>query len=315
MNEDIYRTKSGADLAEVLLDPAKSLICSLVHKFGSSEEGSVDRYVSDLRSHMSDGAETPGEFFVFVDECHRTQSGKLHRAMKAIPSATLIGFTGTPLLRADKLRSIETFGPYIHTYKLASGDYVDLKVFEPAMRHLLDTYIRAEDSRVVSAFDELVDLLVRDGAEAIGELPEGIRSSPAAVAETIENNVRHLIVDEMAVNPKYYEKMSAVLDARIKQRKEEAIDYKAYLRKVIELAAKVRDGEGGASYPENIRTRALRAIFDNLREEASAWRSAASRWKWSARTSSTFTWASIPRREGSGSPLLYISTTTRYGWR
>ena len=38
--------------------------------------------------------------------------------------------------------------------KLASGDYVDLKVFEPAMRHLLDNYIRAEDSEVISKFDE-----------------------------------------------------------------------------------------------------------------------------------------------------------------
>ena len=127
VDEEIYRTDSGADLAEVLRDPSKSLICSLVHKFGSSEEGSVDRYVSDLQSHISGGSPPAGEFFVFVDECHRTQSGKLHRAMKAIlPSATLIGFTGTPLLRADKQRSIETFGPYIHTYKY--DEAVDDKV-------------------------------------------------------------------------------------------------------------------------------------------------------------------------------------------
>ena len=642
VKEDIYRTESGADLAEVLRDPAKSLICSLVHKFGSSEEGNIDRYVSDLRSHMSRGSQAAGEIFVFVDECHRTQSGKLHRAMKAIlPGATLIGFTGTPLLKSDKRRSIETFGPYIHTYKydeavddevvldlryeardidqditseakidqwfdsktegysdlaraqlrqrwgtmkkvtsslprireivadilmdmetrdrlksgrgnamlvsdsvyaacrffeafretelkdrcaivtsyspaagdikgeetgegltekllkydvyrkmladhfgepedkamhkadrfeqevkrrfvnepgqmkllivvdklltgfdappatylyidkkmqdhglfqaicrvnrldgedkeygyiidykdlfrslegaiqeytgeafegydredvegllqdrlergverleetreavkalcepvdpprdteaylryfchdgkglagnerkrltlyrsvaaflrayanlanemieagyteaerqairdevghyekvrqevkLASGDYVDLKVFEPAMRHLLDNYIRAEDSEVISKFDELtlVDLLIKDGEGAIGSLPEGIRGSRRAVAETIENNVRRLIVDEMAVNPKYYEKMSAVLDALIQQRREEAIEYEAYLKKVIELAEKVKRGEGGASYPASIKTRALRAIYDNLPEE------------------------------------------------
>ena len=643
VDEDIYRTKNGGDLAEVLRDPAKSLICSLVQKFGSSEEGNIDRYVSDLQSHMSRGSQATGEIFVFVDECHRTQSGKLHRAMKAIlPGATLIGFTGTPLLKSDKRRSIETFGPYIHTYKydeavddevvldlryeardidqditseakidqwfdsktegysdlaraqlrqrwgtmrkvtsslprireivadilmdmetrdrlksgrgnamlvsdsiyaacrffeafretelkdrcaivtsyspaagdikgeetgegltekllkydvyrkmladhfgetedkamhkadqfeqevkrrfvnepgqmkllivvdklltgfdappatylyidkkmqdhglfqaicrvnrldgedkeygyiidykdlfrslegaiqeytgeafegydredvegllqdrlergverleetreavkalcepvepprdteaylryfchdgkglagnerkrltlyrsvaaflrayanlanemieagyteaerqairdevghyekvrqevkLASGDYVDLKVFEPAMRHLLDNYIRAEDSEVISKFDELtlVDLLIKDGEGAIGSLPEGIRSSRRAVAETIENNVRRLIVDEMAVNPKYYEKMSAVLDALIKQRREEAIEYEAYLKKVIELAEKVKKGEGGGSYPASIKTRALRAIYDNLPEES-----------------------------------------------
>ncbi len=642
VDEDIYRTESGTDLAKALRDPAKSLICSLVHKFGSSEEGNIDQYVSELRSHISGGLRPPGEIFVFVDECHRTQSGKLHRAMKAIlPGATLIGFTGTPLLRADKQRSIEIFGPYIHTYKydeavddgvvldlryeardidqditseakidqwfdsktkglsdlaqaqlrqrwgtmkkvtsslprireivadilmdmetrdrlksgrgnamlvsdsvyaacrffeafretelkdrcaivtsyspnasdikgeetgegltekllkydtyrkmladyfdepadkainrteqfekevkrrfvhepgqmkllivvdklltgfdappatylyidkkmqdhglfqaicrvnrldgddkeygyiidykdlfkslegaiqdytgeafenfdredvkgllkdrleqgrkrleetreavkalcepveppydsdayrhyfchgarglaanerkrltlyravaaflrayanlanemieagyteaerqtirdevghyekvrqevkLASGDYVDLKVFEPAMRHLLDNYIRAEDSEVISKFDDmtLVELLIRDGEGAISSLPVGIRGSPRAVAETIENNVRRLIVDEMAVNPKYYEKMSAVLDALIQQRREEAIEYEDYLKKVIELAEKVRRGEGGGSYPARIKTRALRAIYDNLPEE------------------------------------------------
>ena len=648
VDEDIHRTKSGADLAEVLRDPAKSLIGSLVHKFGSSEEGDVDRYVKELRSHMSPGSQAAGEVFVFVDECHRTQSGKLHGAMKAIlPGATLVGFTGTPLLKSDKQRSIETFGPYIHTYKydeavrdevvldlryeardidqnitseakidqwfdlktkglsdlaraqlrrrwgtmrkvassldrirkivddilidmetrdrlrsgsgnamlvsdsvyaacrffeafnetglkgkcaivtsyspstgditgeetgeglteklfkydvyrdmladyfgepgdgamhkaerferevkrrfvnepgrmkllivvdklltgfdappatylyidkkmrdhglfqaicrvnrldgedkeygyivdykdlfrslegaiqdytgeafeaydredvegllkdrlergrerleetreavkalcepvepprdaeaylryfchdgtgdalrqlaanerkrltlyrmvaaflrayanlanemieaghteaerlairdevghyekvrqevkLASGDYVDLKVFEPAMRHLLDSYIRAEDSTVLSAFDDmtLVDLLIQEGEGAVESLPRGIRSSRRAVAETIENNVRRLIVDEMAVNPKYYERMSAVLDALIKQRREEAIEYEAYLEKVIALAERVKRGGDGGSYPASIRTRALRAIYDNLPVES-----------------------------------------------
>ena len=109
----------------------------------------------------------------------------------------------------------------------------------------------------------LVDLLIRDGEGAIGSLPEGIRGSRRAVAETIENNVRRLIVDEMAVNPKYYEKMSAVLDALIqRRRRDEAIEYEDYLKKVIELAERVRRGEGGGSYPASIRTRALRAIYN-----------------------------------------------------
>ncbi|MDP2845659.1 MAG: DEAD/DEAH box helicase family protein, partial [Candidatus Methanoperedens sp.] len=52
-----------------------------------------------------------GDIYVFIDECHRTQSGKLHDAMKKIiPNALLIGFTGTPLLRKDKQTSIEKFG-------------------------------------------------------------------------------------------------------------------------------------------------------------------------------------------------------------
>jgi type I restriction enzyme R subunit len=71
-----------------------------------------------VRRALPAGFQPKGDVFVFVDECHRTQTGDLHKAMKAIlPNAMFIGFTGTPLLKVDKQTSIEVFGPYIHTYK------------------------------------------------------------------------------------------------------------------------------------------------------------------------------------------------------
>jgi len=646
VSEDIYRTKSGADLVRVLNASEEWLICSLIHKFGAGEEASerdIDAYVEDLRKSLPKGFYAKGEIFVFVDECHRTQSGKLHEAMKTLlPGAMLIGFTGTPLLADDKKRSIETFGPYIHTYKydeavadkvvldlkyeardidqsitsqekidqwfetktkgltdlakaqlkqrwgtiqkvlsardrlakivsdilmdmetrdrlksghgnallisgsiysacqffemfqktdlagkcaivtsyrpnpgkingeesgegmteklrqygiyrrmlaahfnepeesamskvetfekevkrrfvkepgqmkllivvdklltgfdappatylyidkqmqdhglfqaicrvnrlhtedkqygyiidykdlfrsleksiqdytgeafegydaedvagllkdrlatgrerleelresikalcepveppkdtaayvrffcaaesgnaqqlkdnepkrvalyklagaflrayanlanemaeaeytdaeaqeikaevdhyekvrmevkLASGDYVDMKMYEPAMRHLLDTYIRAEESEKVSALDDmtLVQLVVERGENAVDALPAGIRQNPEAMAETIENNVRRLIIDEMAVNPKYYEKMSELLDALILQRKKEALDYKVYLARIVELTKRVSKPESQSSYPATINSPARRALYDNL---------------------------------------------------
>jgi type I restriction enzyme R subunit len=643
VSEDIYRTKSGADLVRVLNAGEEWLIGSLIHKFGASEEGDIDAFLKDIQSHLPKGFRAKGEIFVFVDECHRTQSGKLHEAMKALlPGAMLIGFTGTPLLKSDKRRSIETFGPYIHTYKydeavrdgvvldlryeardidqsitspakvdqwfelktqgltdaaraqlkqrwgtmqkvlsardrlekivadvlmdmairdrlksghgnallvsdsiysacrffelfqqsdlagrcaivtsyrpqpadikgeesgeglterlrqhdiyrkmlslhfdepedkamvkveqfeqdvkkrfieqpgqmkllivvdklltgfdappatylyidkkmqdhglfqaicrvnrldgedkeygyvidykdlfrsleqsiqdytgeafagydkedvegllkdrleqgrarleetreaaralcepvapprdtaahlryfcaaesgnseqlqanepkrvalyklvaaylrayanlanemreagytdaeveaikdevdhyekvrqevkLAGGDYVDMKMFEPAMRHLLDTYIRAEESEKVSAFDELtlVDLIVERGEAAVDALPGGLRNDREAMAETIENNVRRLIIDEMAVNPKYYEKMSELLDSLIEQRRREALDYRAYLGRIVELTRQVSKPESQTPYPAAINTGALRALYDNL---------------------------------------------------
>ena len=626
VDEDIYRTKSGADLVRVLNVSDEWLICSLIHKFGASEEGDIDAFLADIQSHLPKDFRAKGEIFVFVDECHRTQSGKLHDAMKAlVPGAMLIGFTGTPLLKADKRRSIETFGPYIHTYKydeavrdgvvldlryeardidqsitspakvdqwfelktkgltdvaraqlkqrwgtmqkvlsardrlqsghgnallvsgsiysacrffemfqrtdlagkcaivtsyrpqpsdikgeesgeglterlrqyeiyrrmlaahfdepedkamyrvelfekevkkrfieepgqmkllivvdklltgfdappatylyidkkmqdhglfqaicrvnrldgedkeygyiidykdlfrsleqsikdytgeafagydkedvegllkdrlqqgrerleeareavkalcepvvpprgtaaylsyfcaaesgnseqlkdneakrvtlynlvagylrayanlanemsqagysdadakairaevdhyekvreevkLASGDYVDLKMFEPAMRHLLDTYIRAEESEKLSAFDDmtLVQLIVERGEGAFDSMPEALRNDREAMAETIENNVRRLIIDEMAVNPKYYEKMSELLDALIAQRKQEALDYKAYLARIIDLTTKVTKPDT-KDYPIALNTAARRALYDNLK--------------------------------------------------
>lgn len=150
--------------------------------------------------------------------------------------------------------------------KLASGDYIDLKMYEPAMRHLIDTYIRAEDSQKVSALDELslVDLIVARGAEAVEALPRSIGESTEAVAETIENNVRRLIIDEHPINPKYYDRMSALLDALIEQRKQQALDYRAYLMEITVLTKKIKDPALGESYPTSLDTGAKRAFYDNL---------------------------------------------------
>ncbi len=150
--------------------------------------------------------------------------------------------------------------------KLASGDYLDMKMYEPAMRHLLDTYIQADESRRLSAFDKfgLVDLLIEKGEKAIDELPESINGDRDAVAETIENNIRKVIIDEQPVNPKYYEKMSELLDALIEERREQVLDYEEYLKKIHELAFKVKKPSETAGYPYYIDTPARQALYDNI---------------------------------------------------
>jgi len=113
--EQIKRSRSGRELMKQLGQAKPRLMCSLVYKFGRRDIDDFDTYIKDLESQPS---QTIGEVFVFVDECHRTQSGKLHRAMKALmPNAIFIGYTGTPLLKKDVQTSLEVFGKYIHTYK------------------------------------------------------------------------------------------------------------------------------------------------------------------------------------------------------
>ena len=106
-------------LFEMLNEITEWLMCSLIHKFGSSDKTDAKAFVEVIKKMLPDGFKAKGELFVFIDECHRTQSGKMHRAMKEIigEGATVIGFTGTPLMKRDKASSLETFGPYIHTYK------------------------------------------------------------------------------------------------------------------------------------------------------------------------------------------------------
>ncbi|MDP2207894.1 MAG: HsdR family type I site-specific deoxyribonuclease [Bacteroidota bacterium] len=117
--EEIYRTRSGRDLMNQLGQAKPRLLCSLVHKFGKRDVDNFDEFIEELKNSPSKAV---GDLFVFVDECHRTQSGKLHKTMKAmLPNTVFIGFTGTPLLKQDKQTSLEVFGKYIHTYKFNEG--------------------------------------------------------------------------------------------------------------------------------------------------------------------------------------------------
>jgi type I restriction enzyme R subunit len=149
-----------------------------------------------------------------------------------------------------------------------------MKMYEPAMRHLIDTYIRAEDSRKLSAFDDmsLIQLILERGPEAVDGLPPGISSSPQAVAEVIENNLRRVIIDEQPINPRYYERMSELLDGLIRERKAQALKYEEYLAQLVDLTRKVANPAGsGINYPRSLNTAARRALFDNLeRNEALA---------------------------------------------
>jgi type I restriction enzyme R subunit len=173
------------------------------------------------------------------------------------------GYTPAELVTIQ--HEVDHFDKVRNEVKLASGDYIDLKMYEPAMRYLIDTYIRAEESEKISAFDDLslVELIVKRGEDAVEALPKSIRSNKNATAETIENNVRKLIIDEHPINPKYYEEMSALLKALIEQRRQEAITYQEYLAKIVALTRQAKN-PGGKSYPASLNTRARQTLYDNL---------------------------------------------------
>lgn len=178
------------------------------------------------------------------------------------------GYSGTE--QTHIVADVKHFEKVRDEVKLSSGDLVDMKRFEPAMRHLLDMYIRADDSEVLMDFEELglIELIVEKGADAADYLPEAIGKDPEAMAETIENNVRKTIVDENPVNPKYYEQMSVLLDELVKLRREQAIEYQEYLERIRDLCRKVsRPNEGASHYPESLDTSAKRAFYDNFDQD------------------------------------------------
>lgn len=173
------------------------------------------------------------------------------------------GYTADEALQIK--RDVKHFESVRLEIKLASGDHIDLKAYEPAMRHLIDTYISAEESEKISAFDDLslIQLIVERGTDAVKELPRGIRENKEAVAETIENNLRRVIISEQQTNPKYFENMSKLLDELIQARKEQAIEYEKYLKTIVDLTNQVNNPTIG-TYPKTLNTSAKRALYDNL---------------------------------------------------
>jgi type I restriction enzyme, R subunit len=162
VNEGIYRTRSGADLIDKLNRTEASLLCSLVHKFGGKGNGGeggdegTKAFIEAIKK-LPRGFSAKGDIHVFVDECHRTQSGDLHRAMKVLlPNAIFIGFTGTPLLKADKQKSIRGVRP-LHPHLQVRPGGARGRGPGPALRgprHRPVYYLAEEDRRVVRGQDE-----------------------------------------------------------------------------------------------------------------------------------------------------------------
>lgn len=134
VDEKVKRATSCTNLRDLLNKNEDAIICSLIHKYGhnAGNQSDIDQYRKELLENLPADFEAKGNIIALIDECHRTNSGKLHQAVKTLmPNALLIGFTGTPLLKKDKATSLETFGPYIHTYKfdegVADGVVLDLR--------------------------------------------------------------------------------------------------------------------------------------------------------------------------------------------
>lgn len=121
-----HRAKTGKGLIDLLDDKGNTVITSLVNKF----EAAVKQEYRNTDSNI----------FLFIDEGHRTQYGRLNLYMnKVLPNAAKIAFTGTPLIKTPKKNdkrnieksknTYEKFGPLIDKYTLQ--DAIDDKVTVP----------------------------------------------------------------------------------------------------------------------------------------------------------------------------------------
>ena len=174
---------------------------------------------------------------------------------------------GYTQLEADKLKDkVNSYAKLRDGIKNYSGDYIDLKKYEPDMRAMLDMYLTADPSRVLSNFGDvtLLQMIVENGiGNALDKFSGGTHGSKQSMSEAIENNMRKTIIQEMPFNPAHYEQMSVLLLELIRLRKEGAITYEELLKKYEELAINIQPNTK-KKYPQDVQTRAQQSLYDNL---------------------------------------------------
>lgn len=149
--------------------------------------------------------------------------------------------------------------------KLKSGDKLDLKLYDPAMRKLLDDYIRADDSKLLINMEDIsfLDIIYNEGEEAINKLPNNIKTSEKAVAELLVANMRQMVNSERPTNPKYFNKLSLLINELLNELKDGKIKYKDLIGKLIDH---IRDAKNinTPNFPTSINTIGLKSLYMNL---------------------------------------------------
>ena len=183
--------KSKRDLQRILASDYRGLIVSMIHKF--------DDIPADINTREG--------VTVLVDEAHRTTGGDLgNYLMAALPNATYIGFTGTPIDKLSqgegtfKVFGVEDEQGYLDKYAIAEsiedGTTVPLNyALAPSALQVDRATLESEFFRLavgegVSDFEELDAILNRAvRLKAIMKAPDRVGNVAAAVAKHFQENV------------------------------------------------------------------------------------------------------------------------------
>ncbi|GAA6845056.1 hypothetical protein CHC108_04720 [Helicobacter pylori] len=176
-----------------------------------------------------------------------------------------------PIYSKEEMQKIKQEAEfYRHLQKmigLNSGDSVDLKSYSEDMRRILDAYIKATDSKTLIKIEDqgLCEVLAQMDINDFNKELSEVFKNESSMAESIANNTRKRIIEKEASDPKYYEKLSSLLNDLINQFREKKLTYLEYLQQIHNLAKQVIHKED-KNYPEKINTNALKTLYDNLDE-------------------------------------------------
>jgi type I restriction enzyme, R subunit len=175
--------KAGpGSLYQLLAVPADGIVFTTIQKFGRGQEEGPMPVLSDRANVI-----------VIADEAHRSQYAGLARNLtKALPNATRIGFTGTPIELADRSTRV-AFGDYISVYRMAQAQEDGATV---------PIYYESRQVPVVVDRDEMAQVQVildQEGDEAQSELStefarmDAIIGAPERLDRVVDDLVTHFV--------------------------------------------------------------------------------------------------------------------------
>ena len=178
--ETVYNASSVTKLKELLKKDSSDLITAMVQKFQDAEKegGFEDLNPSD-------------KIIVLADEAHRTQFGGLAMTINnALPNAPKIGFTGTPLLKTQKMD--QAFGGYIDSYKIneAVDDGATVRILYEGREVKTDV----SDESLDNLFEEYFGDYTKDEQREIKSkygVERAIREAPARIKWVCIDILKH----------------------------------------------------------------------------------------------------------------------------
>ncbi|WP_417521971.1 type I restriction endonuclease subunit R [Marinobacter sp.] len=179
-NETIYNAGSVADLKELLSKDSSDIVTAMVQKFQEAEQ---EGDFTDL--NPSD------KIIVLADEAHRTQFGGLAMTINAaLPNAPKIGFTGTPLLKSQKMD--KAFGGYIDKYKIneAVDDGATVRIIYEGRQVQSDVVGDSLDALFEEYFKDKSDDEKREIKKKYG-VERAVREAPARIRWVCIDLLKH----------------------------------------------------------------------------------------------------------------------------
>ncbi len=156
LDSQIYKTFAGCDVVNHDRDPCRASDGRHLSRLLAEHKAYVFSLIQKFNANPSTAYTQRDDVIVITDEAHRTQYGTLAINMRnALPNASYIGFTGTPLFKDDELTR-RVFGEYVSTYDFqrAVEDEATVPLYYDARGDKLNVAVGDLNERIAAKLEE-----------------------------------------------------------------------------------------------------------------------------------------------------------------